>query len=174
MQTTTIVLALLGALLLLGGRRLFWLFVGVMGFAAGLQAVPMIAGYPSFAVLWVVGLIGGILGALLALFFQHVAIAVGGFLAGAVTGSHLMQLLGYHPSPLIALIGGLVGTVALILLFDWALMVLSSVVGAALIIDALGLQRPLAPLLFMALAAAGIIVQARLPATDKKRPRVNE
>jgi hypothetical protein len=167
MQTTTIVLAVLGAVLLLGGRQFFWLFVGIMGFAAGLQVAPMVAGYQSFAMLWVVGLIGGILGALLALFFQHVAIAIGGFMAGAMAGGYLVQLLGYHPCPPVILVGGIIGTVALILLFDWALMVLSSVVGAALIINAFGPQLPLAPLLFMILVVVGVIVQARLPASQK-------
>jgi hypothetical protein len=167
MQTTTIVLAVLGAVLLLGGRQFFWLFVGILGFVAGLLVAPMVAGYQSFAVLWVVGLIGGILGALLALFFQHVAIAVGGFMAGAVAGRYLVQLLGYHPSTPVILVGGIIGTVALILLFDWALMALSSVVGAALIISAFGPQLPLAPLLFMILAVVGVIVQARLPASQK-------
>lgn len=167
MQTTTIVLAVLGAVLLLGGRQFFWLFVGIMGFVAGLQVAPMVAGYQSFAVLWVVGLIGGILGALLALFFQHVAIAVGGFMAGAMAGAYLVQLLGYHPSTPVILVGGIIGTVALILLFDWALMALSSVVGAALIVGAFGPRPPLALLLFMILAVVGVIVQARLPASQK-------
>ncbi len=167
MQTTTIVLAVLGAVLLLRGRQFFWLFVGIMGFTAGLQVAPVVAGDHAFAVVWLVGLIGGILGALLALFFQHVAIAIGGFMAGAMAGGHLVQLLGYHPSTPAIMVGGILGTVALILLFDWALMVLSSVVGAALIINAFGPQLPLARLLFMVLAVVGVIVQARLPASEK-------
>ena len=164
---TTILLALLGGILLFRGRHLFWLFVGVTGFIAGLQVAPMIAGHQSFALLWAVGLIGGILGAILALFFQHVAIAVGGFLAGAVAGSHLLLMLDYSPSTPVLLVSGIVGTIALILLFDWTLIVLSSVVGAVLIIDALGPRLPFAPLLFIILAAVGIVLQARLSTTER-------
>jgi hypothetical protein len=46
----------LGLALLFMGWRLFWLFVGVAGFAAGLQAAPLLFGMQPFAILWGVGL----------------------------------------------------------------------------------------------------------------------
>ena len=45
---TNIFLALLGLALLVLGWKLFWLFVGVMGFAAGLQAAQIYFGPQPF------------------------------------------------------------------------------------------------------------------------------
>ena len=60
----------------------------------------------------------------------------------------------------IVIVGGIIGAVLLLALFDWALIVMSSVVGAYLI----GLEVTLPPtgatLLFVGLALIGIVVQA--------------
>lgn len=151
--------AALGLALLVTGRKLFWFFVGVVGFAAGIQAVPMIFGPQPLWIVWALGLICGIIGALLALFFQQVAIAVGGFLAGSMFAFHLMRIGVLAPNDLIVLGGGITGALALFLIFDWALILLSSIVGAALIIEAVGLQPPVAPAVLIALSAIGIVVQ---------------
>ena len=71
-----IFLAVLGVLLLVLGWKFFWLFVGVVGFTAGLQAAQLVFGPQPFWMLWAAGLVCGIFGAILALFFQHLAIAI--------------------------------------------------------------------------------------------------
>ena len=169
MHPTTIVLAVAGVALLVLGWRLFWLFVGVVGFAAGLQAAQWVFGPQPFWMLWAAGLICGIIGAILALFFQKLAIAIGGFVAGSTIALHLTLMLGFHPGVLVTLIGGVVGAVGLYLLFDWALIILSSVVGATIIIDALGRNTPYAPVLSAVLIAAGVIFQARLLIGARRR-----
>jgi hypothetical protein len=169
MQIETIVLAVFGVALLVLGWRLFWLFVGVVGFAAGLQTAQWVFGPQPFWMLWTAGLICGIIGAILALFFQKLAIAIGGFAAGCTVALHLTPMMGYHPGTLVTLIGGVVGAVALYLLFDWALIILSSVAGATLIIDAIGRNTPHAPVLSALLIAAGVIFQARLLMVTRKR-----
>jgi hypothetical protein len=164
-----VIFAVLGAVMLVLGRRLFWLFVGVVGFAAGLQAAHLYFSPQPFWVLWAVGLVGGIIGALLAVFFQHVAIAVGGFVAGATLAVHLTAMLGQNAGALIALIGGFVGAVALYLLFDWALIVLSSLIGATFIVEALGWRTVYAPTLFLViLVAVGVMIQTRLMLASRK------
>lgn len=161
-------LAAAGALLLVLGWKLFWLFVGVVGFAAGLQAAQWALGPQPFWVLWAAGLVCGIVGAVLALFLQKFAIVISGFLAGGTIALHLVVMLGYHAGVLIVLIGGVVGAVALYLLFDWALVFLSSVAGATLIVEALGSQLPYAPALVVVLAVAGVIFQARVRMNSRK------
>ena len=161
-------LAVLGALLLVLGWKLFWLFVGAVGFAAGLQAAQLYFGPQPFWVVWAAGLVCGVIGAILALFFQKLAIGIGGFVAGATIALHLALMMGYHPGALVNLIGGVVGAVALYLLFDWALIILSSVAGAIFIIEALDRHAPYAPLLSAVLVAAGIIFQARLLIVSRK------
>jgi hydrogenase-4 membrane subunit HyfE len=69
------------------------------------------------------------------------------------------------------LIGGVVGVVAMYLLFDWALIILSSLVGASFIIEALGRQAPYAPALTAVLVAAGVIFQAWMLIVSRKGNR---
>lgn len=156
----TLLLAVAGLALLALGRRLFWLFVGVAGFAAGLQAASLLLTPAPFWLLWTAGLVGGVVGALLALFFQHLAIAVGGFLAGGIAAGHLVQLMGRPPEPLILLVGGILGAVVLYLLFDWALIGLSSLVGATLVVDSLNPRPSLALAAFLTLFVIGALFQA--------------
>lgn len=164
-------LAVLGGIILVLGWRVFWLFVGVVGFAAGLQAAQLVFGPHPFWVLWVAGLIGGVIGAILALFFQKLAIGVGGFVAGSTIVLHLTLMMGMDAGAPLALIGGLVGAVALYLLFDWALIILSSVVGATFIVEAFGRQAPYTPALAVILFVAGIICQTRALIISRKGDR---
>lgn len=163
--------AALGMALLVTGRKLFWFFVGVVGFATGIQAAPMIFGLQPLWGIWALGLICGIIGALLALFFQQVAIVVGGFLAGSMFAFHLMRIGVLAPNDLIVLGGGITGALALFLLFDWALILLSSMIGAALIIDAVGRQLPAAPAVLIALCAIGVMVQGGWLLASRKPER---
>ncbi|MFO7715196.1 hypothetical protein [Desulfosarcina sp.] len=164
-------LAAAGALLLVLGWKLFWLFVGVVGFAAGLQAAKLVFDPQPFWMLWAAGLICGGIGAIMALFFQRLAIGIGGFIAGSTIAFHLMLVAGYDAGVLVVLIGGVAGAVALYLLFDWALILLSSVVGTTLIIEAAGRQAPYAPVLYALLIAAGVIFQASLLIKSRKGGR---
>jgi hypothetical protein len=162
-----IFLAVVGVMLLTFGWKLFWMFVGVVGFAAGLQAAQTLIGPQPFWMLWGAGLVCGIIGAILALFFQHLAVAIGGFIAGSILVLRLLPMVGYTANGSIVLIGvvivgGVIGVVALLLLFDWALVVLSSMVGAAFVINALvGQSFPYATWLFLAVTAAGVVFQSR-------------
>lgn len=161
-------LLVMGVLLLILGWKLFWFFVGVVGFAVGLQVVQLYFGLQPFWVLWVAGLVCGIIGAVLALLFQKLAIGIGGGLAGSLIALHLMLMMNRHPGTLVVLIGGVAGALALYLLFDWALIILSSVAGATFIIEALGRHGPYVPLLFAILIAGGVAFQAWLLIGSRK------
>jgi len=156
---------LIGILALILGRRLFWLFVGVVGFALGFAfATEFFQGQPDWLIV-VIALGVGLLGALLAVFVQQIAIGVAGFIGGGYITLTVVNALGWDPGPtawLPFLIGGIVGLVLIITLFDWALIVLSSLVGAGLIIEAIQLREPVEVALFVVLVAVGIVVQAGL------------
>jgi len=159
---------LVGLLLLLIGRRLFWLFVAVAGFLAGVTLAPLILPHQSelFTLLVALGL--GVAGTLLAIFLQKIAVALAGFAGGGYLAAVLCApLLGgaadgarYPGTWLCALIGGILGAVLLIVFFNWALIILSSLQGAHLIARALPMPRHYHPLLFVLLAVIGIAVQA--------------
>src|SRR5713101_4691010 len=121
------------------GRRLFWLFVGVVGFAAGVEiAAEMFKGTPEIVVLGL-ALLLGVAGAALAMALEKLMIGVVGFVAGSYLGIAVLTALTPYPGRniwLAVLVGGFVGAMLLVSLFDWALIVLSSLVGAGLILDA--------------------------------------
>ena len=74
--------ALVGAVILLFGRKLFWLFVAAVGFAIGIEITPHLMQHPPAWLAIAVALILGLMGALLTIVLQKFAIAVVGFLAG--------------------------------------------------------------------------------------------
>ncbi len=155
---------IIGVALLLLGRKLFWLFVGAIGFVAGMQfASAYLQGYSENIVL-IAGLVGGIIGIVLAIFVQKVAVLAGGFIGGGYLAMNIVQsTMGDSTgrSAWIAfVVGGILGAVLVSLLFDWALILLSSFVGALLVVQSTGLGPNTAPIALFVLAAAGIFVQA--------------
>src|SRR3989475_8542915 len=80
--SVAIVGALIGVVILLFGRKLFWLCVAAVGFAAGVELAPHLVQEPSPVLALTVALVLGFVGALLALFLQKIAIAIAGFFAG--------------------------------------------------------------------------------------------
>jgi hypothetical protein len=155
--------ALIGAIILFFGRKLFWLCVAAVGFAAGVEVAPHLVHQPSAILALSIALMLGFIGALLALFLQKLAIAIAGFLAGgklalAIAAAFFVQLAPHFG--ITFLVGGIIGAVLLLVLFDWALIVLSSVVGAYLIQSAITLPSSGSVALFVVLAAIGVVVQA--------------
>jgi len=166
-----ILLAILaGIALLVAGRRLFWLFVGLIGFISGIRLAPQFfPGHPEWMVL-VIALMAGALGALLALVLQWLAIGLAGFFAGAYVVVSLLSISGWGTSGmnwLFFFIGGILGTLLMIVLFDWALIILSCLAGAGLIIETIHDDRWVMILLFTALFIAGIVVQLRVKSTKQ-------
>jgi len=152
----------IGAIILLFGRRLFWLCVAAVGFAAGVELAPLLVHQPTTILALTFALVLGFIGALLALFLQKFAIAVAGFLAGGklavgLAAAFFVQLLNY--SVITFIVGGIIGAILLLSLFDWALVFLCSIVGAYLIQSAITLPPVGTAILFVALVAVGMFVQ---------------
>jgi hypothetical protein len=152
-----------GLLLLFFGRRLFWLFVGVIGFVAGMTfGAQYFAGQPEWVVL-LIAILSGLIGILIAVFLQRIAIAVAGFLAGALLATNFLSGIQLSVPPLFPMvIGGIIGAILLSLVFDWALIFLSSATGAALIVQPLHLEPLLGLVAFVVLLILGISVQSRI------------
>jgi len=147
------------------GRRLFWLFVGLIGFISGMRMGTHFFPGQSEWMIFAIALMAGVLGALLALFFQWLAIGLAGFLAGAYIVVRLLHVSGWGTPGtdwVVFLIGGILGALLIIVLFDWALIILSSLAGAGLITETVHIDRGVTTLLFIALFIVGIIVQSRL------------
>lgn len=165
---------LIGVALLVFGRKLFWLFVGGVGFLAGVAiGVKLFADQPV-AVHTVIALAVGALGAILAIVVKKVAVGVAGFVAGGLLLYHLVQTFSATSeySPWVAfLIGGIIGAILINLLFDWAVIVLSSFVGSLLIVQSANLTDVSAILLAVGLLAVGIVVQSGIKKRTQDQDR---
>ncbi|HEV2839800.1 MAG TPA: DUF4203 domain-containing protein [Chthoniobacterales bacterium] len=163
---------LIGAAILLFGRKLFWLFVAAIGFAVGIEIAAYFMRDPPLWLTLVAALGLGILGALLAILLQKFAIAVAGFIAGGRLASALLAafFVDYaHYRGITFVIGGIVGALLLLALFDWALILLSSVEGAHLIGNGIVLPQAGAVILFVALVILGVVVQGSMLRRSRKR-----
>ena len=159
-----IVGALIGAVILFFGRKLFWLCVAAIGFAAGVELAPHLVHEPSALLSLTIAILLGIIGALLAVFLQKIAIGVLGFLAGGKLAGAIAAAFFVHyaqHSTIIFVIGGIIGAVLLLVLFDWALIVVSSLIGAHLIVyqSAIVLPQSGSIIVFIGLAVLGVLVQ---------------
>ena len=156
---------LAGALLLLFGRRLFWLFVGCIGFIVGFDfAGELLQGQPDWLILAIaIGV--GLIGAIASVFLQRIGVGIAGFFAGGYflsniaptafhTNQHAAEVIGY-------VIGGVLGAMLTIALLDPALIVLSSLAGATAISQNVPLTDANKGFLFIGLLIFGIVVQAR-------------
>lgn len=156
---------LVGIAVLFLGRRIFWLFVAAVGFILGLAlVVDLLPGQPDWVIL-VAALVLGLVGALVAVIAQKIAIVIAGFFMGGYALLWLLQLFSLTPDRLdwlIFIIGGIVGAILVQFLFDAALIVLSALAGATLIAQVTNFSPPVTAVLFVVLLALGIIVQAQM------------
>ena len=160
----SIISIVLGVALLVAGRKLFWLFVGAAGFVTGLQLATQFWRGPELLAL-VVGLVVGVIFALLAIFLQGAAIGVAGFLAGGYILTVVADMVGLNQgafSWIVYVVGGIVGLLLVIFLFDWALITLSSLAGASLVTQALLIPSGIASVVFLALVIGGIVIQGSM------------
>lgn len=153
-----------GLLLVFSGRRIFWLFVATVGFLAGMKYAPVIApGQPAW-VMVAFGIFLGLAGAVLAVLLQRAAVAIAGAATGAMLASRLVPALGWADPTVFwaaVIVAALVAAVLASFLFDWALIVLTSLSGAVLVCDGLTAAPPTAKwVIGAALAVLGIASQA--------------
>ena len=159
---------LVGLLLLVLGRRLYWLFVAGVGFLYGLKLAPLLMPEQSETVIVIVALVLALVGALVAVVATKVVLGAIGFVAGGGIAVLLLGNLGIDRVVALAiyLIAGVIGAVLLLVLFDWTLIVLSSLAGASLIVmsaERLLQMPPIAgTVIVLVLAAIGALIQAGL------------
>jgi hypothetical protein len=60
------------------------------------------------------------------------------------------------------IVGGIIGSILVLAVFDWALIALSSIAGAMLIVQTGFLELPVNILLFLIMVSIGIVIQTRM------------
>ncbi|MGD2059186.1 MAG: hypothetical protein PVI04_10695, partial [Anaerolineales bacterium] len=132
----------LGAMLMIQGRKLYWLFVGGIGFFVTLTLLDPSYSGMSVQATRIIAIIVAFIGALIAIFLQRLAIFVGGFLGGGYLLIVAFELFGAQLGGLntfFFLIGGVVGALIVSSAFDGALIFFSSVLGAGMVVQVMNL-----------------------------------
>src|SRR5512142_396848 len=153
---------ILGAILLVAGRRLFWLLVGAIGFVIGVMLATRFF-HGSELTMVLAGLVLGLIFALLAVFLESVAIGIAGFLGGGYVLLSIAGMLGLDQNNLmtwvIFAVGGILGVILVAFLFTWALITISSLAGASMVVASFGMTAATAGLVFLGLVIAGVLIQ---------------
>jgi len=156
---------IVGAVLLLFGRKLFWLVIGITGFLFGMEITGiLLTAQPQWLQL-AVGLGLGCLGALLAVLAQRLAFTVGGFFGGVFLALKATRAFALPETGAILLLifaAGVVCAVVAALIMDQAITVLACLVGAGAIVWELKLGPALDFAVFVLLTATGILIQEKL------------
>jgi hypothetical protein len=157
------------AIQLLLGRKIFWLMVGIMGFLLGLSLTVYVLDWPVWLKL-LAGLGVGVVFSMLAIFIQKPMAAIFGFFAFGLAAATLAHLWGATRDSslfwIIFVMGGIVGVILVFALFDWALIIGTSLSGAGAVVTALEgmlrLQRNgmVTIALFLILLLIGIVYQS--------------
>ena len=156
---------LIGLALVLLGRKLFWLFVGVVGFLVGMRfGAQLVAGQSEIVILTIaIGV--GLLAAVLAIVLQRVAVALAGGLAGGMLAMRLAVLLGFTAGTVgwvFFALGAVLAAILVSVAFDWALVVLSALIGASIVSDVLPFAPTARFISMIVLFIIGVVVQASL------------
>ena len=166
---------LIGLAVLFFGRRLFWLFVGCVGFIAGFEiANDVLVGQPDWLIL-LIALGVGLLGAIASVFLQRIFLIVSGFFAGGYCLSTFAPAVLHRNDQIVLWLafgaGGLVGAILTAALLDPALIILSSLAGATAISQNVPLDPPVRTVLFGVMLILGIAVQTGQYAGENKPQR---
>jgi hypothetical protein len=176
METTTLSLILsiaLGTIVLFFGLRLFWLYVGIMGFAIGFVIGEALTTGSSWWLQVVIACVFGVGLSILAILLQKPAAAIAGFIALGMTAVVLVSVFA-TPAEwvlwVILAVAGLLGAVLAWALFTPAVIILTSLSGAAGILNAVNSRWEMNDILFLVfwavLATLGIIVQVMTRRSD--------
>ncbi len=160
-----------GFLLVFAGRNLFWLCVGIVGFLIGVQCAVFFGFSNGWVTLFMAFALGSA-GAVLAVIFEWFMVVFG---VGFLGGGYLLMNVFPSAAPqdpnswLIFVAGGIAGMCLMVIAFDWALIIISSLLGATLIVHAIYGPPQLRDLLFIGSVITGVAVQSLTISEVKSR-----
>jgi hypothetical protein len=158
------ILILLGIIVLTTGRKLYWLFVAVLGFVFGMYIARDIFQLNQDWMIQLIGLGTSVLTGIYGAFLRSKTIAVVSFIAGGYGASYVAGMLGYGSGELlfwiIFIVGGIFGLILLATSDEWALILLSSWAGATVVIKYTHPRLIIAVVVLLSLLLVGVLIQA--------------
>ncbi|MCB2209856.1 hypothetical protein KQH62_03075 [bacterium] len=161
---TALIAIVIGFLSLFFGRKFYWIFVAVAGFLLGLLFGPLLfANLDPAWIPWLTIILGGVF-AVLAVALNKFMISLGGAIVLASVVYTLVQAnLQQWAVVALAVIGAVIGFIVGWLVFEWALMIFSSLAGASLVTSGVASLIPSIAkfdlIIFLALFLIGLIYQ---------------
>lgn len=152
-----------GGLLLGAGKKLYWFFVGLCGAICGLFISEVFFHPVAWGERVLVAIGFGAVFAILALVLQRIMVSIAGFISGGFVLVSLVENLQLEFSNwnwIVYFIGGIIGVLLVQVLFDLALVLISSFVGATIIARALPIDGTKQTIIVLAMVLIGIIIQS--------------
>ena len=163
-----VIKGIIGGVLLFLGRELNFLFAGAMAFLIGARLTPLLPSqWPDWTEwAFMIGL--GILAAALTFVDDRGGYVISGFLAGGYVAAEY-----YTPNMLVIpvmpfILGGIVGALILGIFTEWALIVLSSLIGGYYLTTMFRLAQTPRVLITAGLIIIGAVVQAIIMRQQKQ------
>jgi hypothetical protein len=129
--------AILGFILLVAGHQLYWLFVGGVGFIAGGLVANQLQIAQSPWELLTFSMATGVLGILLGFYLKKWAVALAAALSGVYIIQSITEVFGWSAglqSWPILLAVALIFAVLVVVWFDWAVILISTLSGTVLVV----------------------------------------
>ncbi|MBE2221078.1 MAG: hypothetical protein IAF02_06030 [Anaerolineae bacterium] len=160
-STDSLIALLVGGALLFFGSRYYWLVAGGVGFLFGTNLGSAPDGGVITGSALAMGILFGFIAAVASVFITKFALSISGFVMGGILMVRFMEALGWDLGSTFAafLIGGILGLVLVIVSQEWALIFLSVITGAAIIVNVLVLDPASAQFVYIVLVILGFTVQ---------------
>jgi hypothetical protein len=146
------------------GRQVYWLFVGIAGFIAGVAlAADLLQEEPFVAM--TAAAVTGVGGAVMAMLMQRVALDGAGFVTSGYSLLTFLHTFGLDVGELtwvVFLVGGILGVLLILTSLENALVFLSVVTATSLIITSIQLPPVLEKVAYIGLILLGLAVQMGL------------
>ena len=155
-----------GAALLAAGKKIYWFLFAVLTFLVSTALIPVLLPYLTQKTLYITAaVISGLL-VILVFVVKKVAIGFGGFIGGGFLLLQIYKLLPMTasadlPETIIFVIGGVVGVLLAMLLFDLTILLLSIFTGAFLIMDLFTTNPVMHFILLILLCLLGTYLQVK-------------
>jgi hypothetical protein len=127
-QDLRIVFIIVGIALMVAGFLLHQLAIAIPGFIIGGIIGLLIGSLDNFDQPMLIGLLGGIAGAVIAIFFENLII----FILGAVAAIILLYFIKDDPSTFLIIVAGLIGGITALTVWKFCVVVITSIIGSFL------------------------------------------
>lgn len=156
------ILVVIGFLILVTGHQSGWLYVGGVAFmSGGLLADQLSIAHTELEMI-IFSLTSGALGALLVAYLRRIMVTIAGFISGGYVLYYLPAALGWDTGWINWILVALAGIASAILIFLWGplpLILISTLLGATLIVQHLTFGSLGATGMFIVLSIFGLIAQ---------------